>query len=360
MDIIDSHVHLRNLDHLGALRENRAATGVSRMNIVCVFGHDTVSDNPPGLAAKALYPDEFTLFCGLDHANALSGGRLHAPSYAEQATHLWDLGVDGFKLIETKPNYRKMLGLSLTDPVFGGFFEFLEQGGMPLVWHVADPEEFWHPERTPKWAAAQGWGYDSTYESPDTLYSDVWTVLKRHPRLQVIFAHFFFWAGKLGEAERLFDSYPGVHFDLAPGIELLYTLSRDVDLAREFFIRHQDRIIFGTDIFGSNTTLEARERSGLVRRFLETDDEFRVGDDADFLLGPPEEGVIRGLALPEDVLRKILHGNFQRLTEESPRPLNRSAAAEECMRIAHEQAYFTDTPVREAPAAHAAEMIGQG
>ena len=39
----------------------------------------------------------------------------------------------------------------------------------------------------------------------------------------------------------------------------------------------------------------------------------RRREDADFLLGPPEDGVIRGMSLPEDVLAKVYYQNAARL-----------------------------------------------
>jgi len=61
-----------------------------------------------------------------------------------------------------------------------------------------------------------------------------------------------------------------------------------------------------------------------------------VPEGADFLLGPPEDGVMRGLRLPKEVLTKIYRGNFEGLAGSKPRPLNRELAVEECERIARE------------------------
>ena len=117
---------------------------------------------------------------------------------------------------------------------------------------------------------------------------------------------------------------------------MLYNLSKDPDAARGFFTRFADRIFYGTDMFPRLTDGQAEERSGIVRRFLETEEVFRLSPDADFLLGPPEDGEVRGIALPQEVLEKIYHLNFERITGKAPVGLDLGAAIEECRRIASE------------------------
>ena len=109
--------------------------------------------------------------------------------------------------------------------------------------------------------------------------------------------------------------------------------SKNVSATREFFIKYSDRIIFGTDISSNHTLEEAGIRSGIVTRWREMDDECRIPDGADFVLGPPEDGIMRGLSLPKEVLENIYRSNFVRLTGSGPKPLNRELAIEECERI---------------------------
>jgi len=149
----------------------------------------------------------------------------------------------------------------------------------------------------------------------------------------VIFAHFYFLSADLPRAAALLDTYSGVLFDLAPGIEMLYNLSRDPGSAREFFVRYADRIVYGTDIEASAPVEQAAIRAGVVTRWLASADEFRLPDGADYTLGPPQDGVMRGIHLPEDALSKIRAGNFEKLAG-GPKPLDRALAVDECRRIA--------------------------
>jgi predicted TIM-barrel fold metal-dependent hydrolase len=78
-------------------------------------------------------------------------------------------------------------------------------------------------------------------------------------------------------------------------------LGRQPHEAREFFMKYQDRIMFGTD----NGMDEGLYRN--IFRWFETSDE-----NFDYW-GYPGQGrwKIYGLALPDSVLEKIYHGNAE-------------------------------------------------
>lgn len=331
---VDAHVHLWELGEAEQLTRIAAAVGCERMGIACIPERAIVNANPAAWVAKAAYPNRFYVFGGLDHSAFWSGGRVTTPPLAEQVDLLRSIGCDGIKMLENKPATRKQLDIPVDSDYFAAYFARVEETGVPLVWHVADPEEFWDLKLAPKWAAARGWVYDETYVKKEQLYAEVERVLARHPRLKVSFAHFFFLSADLPRASGLLDRFPGVCLDLAPGIELLYNMSKNVPASRAFFIKYAERIVYGTDIFSRHTLEEARTRAGIVTRWLETDEEYRVPPGADFLLGPPEDGVMRGLHLPAEVTAKICRGNFERLVGKAPSPLDRQLARRESERLA--------------------------
>lgn len=353
---IDCHMHLHALDGAGALMAQRERLGLERINILSLLCRRTVNGNPAALAVKAANPDACYVFAALDHAAAFSDGRIQTPSLAEQVDRLRALGADGIKMLENKPTTRCFLDIPVDSEYFEPYFARLEETGFPVLWHVADPEEFWDPRRIPAWAREKGWGYDDTFIAKETLYTEVERVLTRHPRLRIVFAHVYFLSADLERAARLLDTFPGVHLDLAPGIELLYNLSINVDATRAFFANYADRILFGTDVSSEQTPDEADIRTGLLKRWLATDETYRVPAGADFLLGPPEDGLIRGLALPEAVLARIFHDNFVRLAGPRPAEVDRKAAGEECSRIA-DAAQQLAGPEAAAPARAALEYL---
>jgi predicted TIM-barrel fold metal-dependent hydrolase len=330
--MIDCHTHLKAHDAEAGTRllNHAAAAGVEAIAIAVVSELAGRSGNPAALVAKARHPKQIFLFAGLDYS-ALTQEVDHrlTLSLGRQVERLRALGSDGVKMLTGKPNVRRAGGIALDSPVYEGCFARLEALGMPLLWHVNDPEEFWDPERAPEWATAPGWIYDERFPTKESLYEECGRVLERHPNLRVIFAHFYFLSADLKRAGELLDRFPHVCFDLAPGIEMFHNFSADVEGAREFFVRYQDRILFGTDLVEDSPA----SRIEVVRRCLETADVFHVPTDEP-LFWPDHRTTLRGLALPADALAKIYGGNFRRLIGAEPRPLDREAVRKELERLA--------------------------
>ena len=244
------------------------------------------------------------------------------------------IGCDGIKMLEGKPTTRQYLDIPVDSDYFIDYFKQVEATGFPLLWHVNDPEEFWDADKIPGWAKDQNWGYNETDVQKEAQYKEIDNVLDLFPKLNIIFPHFYFLSADLERAAHFLDLHPTVNLDLAPGIEFLYNMSHRPDETRNFFTNYSNRIIFGTDLFSTHSDEEAIARCGIVTRWLETDEEYRVPETADYILGPPEDGIIRGLNLSEEVLEKIYITNHERITGTTPAPFNTTLALKECKRIA--------------------------
>jgi len=353
-DIIDCHVHMGAIDSEGPMLEIGEATGIDRMGLVAIQNPADGAGLPQALYMKARHPARFFVFAGLNHARELSGGKVDTPSLTDQARQYARMGCDGIKMIEGKPTSRQRMDIPVTDAYFAEYWECVEDMGTPIVWHVNDPEEFWDPKAIPGWAKERNWGYGPDDVAKEQLYAEVDEVLERHPRLNLIFAHFYFLSADLERATSFLDQHPTVSLDLAPGVEMLYNISRDPEAGREFFVRHAGRIIFATDLASGLKIPEAIARAGIVYRWLESDDEFRVPEEADFLLGAPEDGVIRGMALPDDALARIYRGNFMDRVGPEPRALDTEAALAECERLAAIAEGMSGRPAAETEAARVA------
>jgi predicted TIM-barrel fold metal-dependent hydrolase len=356
--IIDCHVHMGGIDGEEDMLAILEVTGIAKMGLVSIQDAAAGRGLPQSLYMKARHPDRFFVFAGLNHAAQIAGRDVGAPGLAEQAEAFAAMGCDGIKMIEGKPTSRQRMDIPVTDAYFADYWARVEELGLPIIWHVNDPEEFWDPEKLPGWAREHNWGYGPDDVTKEELYAEVEEVLARHPSLKVIFAHFYFLSADLDRAGLFFDAHPNVCLDLAPGIEMLYNISRDLEAGREFFTRYADRIVFGTDLANGLSIAEARVRAGIVFRWLETDDTFRVPEEADFLLGPPEDGVVHGMSLPDDVLRRIYRSNFARVVGPAPMPLDPVAAAEECERLAAIAEAVSGTPAAETEAARVARALG--
>jgi predicted TIM-barrel fold metal-dependent hydrolase len=358
--IVDGHVHMWAVADEASMLAIREATGIQKVTLVAIQNPEAGTGLPQALYMKARHPGQFYVFAGLNHAQQLSGGRVKTPSLAEQAQGFVDIGCDGIKMIEGKPTSRQRMDIPVSDPYFGEYWACVEELGLPIVWHVNDPEEFWDPDRIPAWAKERDWGYGPGDVKKEQLYAEVDEVLARHPGLKIVFAHFYFLSADLERAARFFDEHPTVRFDLAPGIEMLYNLSRDPEASRAFFCKYADRIVFGTDLFSSLTVEQGRYRAGIVFRWLESEDTFRVPEGADFLLGAPEDGLIRGMSLPDDVLTRIYHKNLYRLAGTEPRALNLDRALAECERLAAIAETISGTPGADTEAARVARRLLSG
>jgi predicted TIM-barrel fold metal-dependent hydrolase len=341
--IVDGHVHFSDPERMEDLLELMDIVPMMRANLVSTpnsrpVAASGVNHNPALIAFKARHPGRVYLSGGLDYVQAFADRSRAAERLGAQVRTLKRIGFDGLKLIEGKPTARRRFLLPLDAPEYEGMWAALEASGLPVVWHVADPEEFWDPERCPPFARERGWCYaDDGYPSKESLYAEVDHVLARHPRLRIIFAHFYFLSADLERAERFLDAHPTVCFDLTPGSEMYDNFTRNYDAARAFFLRYQDRLVYGTDISSRGL---ARDKRGslalawLVRASLERDDLFTVPGREGFM--PADLEGHRGLALPREVLAKIYHANLERLYGPLPAPLNREAALAELERLAGE------------------------
>ena len=359
-DITDNHVHMGNIDGEASMEEIREATGIARMGLVSIQNPQTGAGLPQSLYMKARYPQRYFVFAGLNHAAKRSDGRVSTLPLADQVDLFIAIGCDGLKMIEGKPTSRQTMDIPVTDPYFADYWARVEERGIPITWHVNDPEEFWDPEKLPGWAKERNWGYGPDDVQKEQLYAEVDEVLAGYPGLRIILAHFYFLSADLPRARRFLDEHPNVCFDLAPGVEMLYNISRDPDAGRQFFIDYADRIVFGTDLSSGQSVEEGRYRAGIVFRWLESQDTFRVPQAADFLLGPPEDGVIRGMSLPDETLQKIYCDNFARLAGTEPKPLDIGKVIEKCERLAAIAETLSGKPAAETEAARVAKKLSDG
>lgn len=340
--IIDGHVHYAHYAYQDSLMRLLDKAGIDKLAVVCTPDEQRLSLVPDALLLKAAYPDRVYVFGGLDISSLFMAPDIAGEAFAHYVDVLRGLGADGIKMIEGKAEMRKRLPIpDFDDPVYAPYWEKMAELGMPLIFHVNDPEEFWDADKVPDWAREMGWFYgDGSYIDNEDQYRQVLAVLDRHPSLKVVFAHFFFLSAQLDRLAEYLDRYPNMHVDLTPGIEMYFNFAREPEKTREFFIKYQDRIIYGTDI-GARALLRDREvgieaeeslaRIEVVRGFLENDGPFNLTHEG-FLFGG-REAEFYGINLPEDVLDKIYYQNFERFAGAAPKPLNKEAILEEAQRL---------------------------
>ena len=128
-------------------------------------------------------------------------------------------------------------------------------------------------------------------------------LFKKHPKTRFIAAHFGWHANDLKRAAAMLDAYPNVVVEVGA---ILYDLGRQPRAAREFFIKYQDRILFGKDAFQP-------EEYPYYWRVFETSDEY-----FDYYRDYHAFWKLYGIDLPDEVLKKVYYKNALKITPMLP------------------------------------------
>jgi len=223
------------------------------------------------------------------------------------------LGAKGLKVLkELGLHYRDSKGelIGVDDPRLFPIWEEAGKLNIPVLIHQADPSGFFEPVtpdnehyhsmvKYPSWSFA-----DPKFPRKPELLKRRDHLIRQHPDTTFILPHFANHAENISYVSQLLEENPNVYIDFSARLD---ELGRQPYTARDFFITHQDRIIFGTDMpanIGSSVDMYRT-----YFRFLETYDESFYSPDFN---GTFEQGrwPICGIGLPTDVLRKIYHENI--------------------------------------------------
>lgn len=203
--------------------------------------------------------------------------------------------------------------VEIDDPRWDPIWAACGELGLPVIIHTADPVAFfasvdetnerWEElHRHPDWSFH---GTDSTgraWPSHKELLAARNRVIERHPETTFLGAHMANHPEDLAEVGKWLDRYPNLVVEISSRIA---ELGRQPYTAREFFLKYQDRILFGTD--------GPRPAGRLLPhwRFFQTRDEYIPYAENPF----PPQGLwrIHGIDLPDGVLRKLYHANAARV-----------------------------------------------
>ncbi len=251
----------------------------------------------------------------------------------EEAHRLGAIGLKitkGLGLGYPGPDGRHLLAID--DRGLDPLFEAAGALGMPVAIHIGDPKAFWRPatpenERWDELQAHPEWSFAGP-EVPawQALYDAFERRVARHPKTTFIAVHFGNDPEDPANVGRMLDKYPNFFIDTAARIPEIGR--HPADQMRAFFIKYQDRILFGTDtgvgaeddqmMYGS-TGSSVPTRADEVRFFTATWRYFETSD-RQFESPTPIQGrwKIDGIGLPEPVLRKIYFENAVRILHWRP------------------------------------------
>ena len=198
------------------------------------------------------------------------------------------------------------------DPTFEPIYQAIAAENKTLVAHVAEPTSSWkaldpdnpdyeYYKENPEW---------HMYLHPDHPRKEVILAARDHllaenPKLRVIGAHLGSMETDVDEIAKRLDRYPNFAVDTAARMEYLMIQPRDK--VRDFLIKYQDRVVYGTDL----EFLNDESTADALKEWQQTyarDWKFFATDK----MLPYRGRQIRGLKLPEPVLHHIFHDNAVR------------------------------------------------
>jgi predicted TIM-barrel fold metal-dependent hydrolase len=256
------------------------------------------------------YQDRFRLFANVDWDGA------GAPGWAEKAVAGLEqdvkngaVGLKVFKNLGLTARKADGSRLKVDDPALDPVWQTCARLDIPVIIHVADPAQFFETidYRNERWLELAIYPQRAYPRDRNPSFEELMgerdRMFARHPKTRYINAHFGWHGNDLGRAAKHLDSLPNVVLEVAA---VLYEFGRQPRGARDFFIKYQDRILFGKD------TYEPSEYPYYWRVF-ETGDEY-----FDYYRDYHAFWKLYGMELPDDVLRKLYYRNALRVTPGLP------------------------------------------
>jgi predicted TIM-barrel fold metal-dependent hydrolase len=198
------------------------------------------------------------------------------------------------------------------DPRLDPVLDYLEKNHIPLIGHNGEPRDCWLP--LDKMTFSQDY-YGAHPEYHMYLHPDYPSymdqinardhMLKKHPNLQFIGAHLGSLEWSLDELGKRLDLYPNMRVDLSRMTNLQLHALRDWQKTRNFFLKYQDRLVYGTDQAINAATDPAKLEAGVQKNWM-ADWKFFATDEK---LSLARFGDLKGLKLPRQVIDKIYYRN---------------------------------------------------
>ena len=195
--------------------------------------------------------------------------------------------------------------VAVDDKRLGPIWEVCGELGIPVLIHSADPFQFWQDkdDQNERWFELKekpGRYYgDSNFIPPfEEIINEQHTIFKRHPNTTFINAHLGWMGNDLDKLGKHLDEFPNVMTEFGA---VIAELGRQPKTARDFFIKYQDRILFGKDSYN-------KEEFYTYFRVLESNDEY-----FNYFRKRHAFWKMYGLNLPDEVLKKIYHENALKL-----------------------------------------------
>lgn len=245
--------------------------------------------------------------------------------YIDESIQKGAIGVKVWKNIGMVEKNKDGKFIMIDDPKLDQVFNYLEKNGIPLCGHLGEPRNCWLPVEKMTVNNDKSYFKDNPeyhmYLHPEyPSYEDQIiarnNMLDKHPDLKFMGAHLGSLEWSVDELAKHFDKYENLTVDMAARIcHIQKQTQEDWQKVHDFFIKYQDRIIYGTDegdYKGSETNpFKLKENVHLVWtrdwKFLTTNEVMTSWE---------VNGEFSGLKLPKEVIDKIYYKNAVKLFPE--------------------------------------------
>jgi predicted TIM-barrel fold metal-dependent hydrolase len=199
--------------------------------------------------------------------------------------------------------------LKIDDPMLDPVWQEAAKLNIPVFIHTADPASFFKPidYSNERWLELALFGDrrypQDKFPSFEELNTERDNMVRRNPKTTFVIAHMSWYANDLPRLGKLMDEFPNVVTEMGA---VLYDIGRQPRVAHDFFVKYQDRILFGKDSF------QPEEYPYYWRVFETKDDYF------DYYRNYHAFWKLYGIDLPDEVLKKIYYKNALRITKGLP------------------------------------------
>ncbi|HVE34105.1 MAG TPA: amidohydrolase family protein [Gemmatimonadaceae bacterium] len=311
---IDFHGHPQGLlgsaDGLATLGAALDSLNVRMMISADNMSGDRLKTTIANIQASEKMKDRVRVLAGIDFRNVGPGWAEKAVKQLEADVAAGAVGVGeipkSLGLSIKKPDGSR---LKIDDPELDPIWEACARLGLPVFIHTADPQEFFQPidYNNERWLelslfADRRYPQDR-FPSFETLMTERDNLFKKHPKTTFVAAHMGWHANDLGRLSKMLDAMPNLYTEVGA---VLYDIGRQPRGAHDFFIKYQDRILFGKDSF------QPEEYPYYWRVFETKDDYF------DYYRPYHAFWKLYGIDLPDGVLKKVYFQNALKITKGIP------------------------------------------
>lgn len=223
----------------------------------------------------------------------------------------------------------KNIGMELLDqygtfvmvdhPKFDPLFNYFEKNNILVLGHLGEPKNCWLPLEKMTVESDRKYFKEHPeyhmflhplYPSYDQQLLSRDNRLNKHPKLKFVGLHLASMEWSVKKVADWLDTYPFTMTDVAERIShLQYQTQHNRDGVRDFFIRYQDRIIYGTDVIDDGILSAVEVATRLEQLWLYHWDFF---SSQKIMKATEFNGSFKGLKLPCEVLEKIFYKNALR------------------------------------------------